>query len=205
MTAFLAGGERAIVSIGGGTDDYHHIYLARRAPLSNIAGVLLAVLPRVARGEFLAGEVAADFIGAVNPTIRCQLVSSASRLVSGFFPRADVRVAVSHDPDGGFQVSVFAIRDGGQVATPLFVGSPAGFSDWAARLTGLEDVVKKVVKFKYNGGSNPGAERLVRVEKVERVGSLVRLSGYDLTRDDLKMAFRRYTSDRIEGDIITVW
>jgi hypothetical protein len=53
---------------------------------------------------------------------------------------------------------------------------------------------KKVVRFKYNGGSNNGGERLVKVESV----GTDRLNGYDLRVDSLESSMRQYLFEKIE-------
>lgn len=187
--------ERALITVTDGSQSCH-ILVPRGGSPANVASVLLAVTPRLNRQAFNAGETAADIISAIDPKVRVQLVSTQSQ----GFTKADYFYFIFFSITDGHKVQVGKVAGGGIVAT-MFDGKLFQFTEWAEKLTGFEDLVQKVVKFKYEGGSNPGKTRVVRVEKVERDGRVVALEGYDLEKTDLKMAYRRYTSDKIAGEI----
>lgn len=202
---FTAGGERAIVSfVGAGlAKGQFNVYLPVGGVPGNVAKVLAAVAPRLRNEKYDPGQMAADFIASTKPAVRCQLVDSA-RVVTDFYGKTDLRVIVTPGPilgGSGYNVAVHTVRDGRESPEALFSGAQAQFAAWAEAQTGLEAVVGKVVAFKYDGGTNRGAERLVRVEKVERAGGEVHVCGYDLRKPDLKHAFRRYSAGRILGEI----
>jgi hypothetical protein len=84
------------------------------------------------------------------------------------------------------------LHEGQWNASTLFQGTLAEFYRWAETSTGLESAQEEDVKFKYNGGSKPGAVRMVRIEEVERADGDVHICGYDLEKEDLKSGYRRY-------------
>ncbi len=178
-----------------------HVQLPTGGTPANVAAVLLAVSPRLSRQSFEAGLVAADFLSCVSPTIRARLVGSMSSLIY----QVDTLYQVSHTLSYGPRVRVAAVSGNQPCSPALFDGQLYAFTDWAAKQTGLEGLLKKIVRFVYDGGSEPGKTRTIRVEAVGRNGfGVVTLEGYDLDKDDLKAGYRKYLSDKIRGEITVV-
>jgi hypothetical protein len=201
---FDAGGDRSLVCFLSPLHlgDQFNVYLPAKGVPANVAQVLAAVAPRGREG-FDAGQVAADFVAALKPAVRAKLVGTG-RVVPDSLRHTDYRVLVSRGTVGHTHARLLSVVNGVEAAESLYDGSLTNFVAWAEKLTGLEGVVKKVVKFRYNGGTVVGGERLVRVEEVQRVDNVVHLCGYDLRKPDMKLAFRRYSSDKIEGNIEVV-
>src|SRR5262245_1606434 len=187
------GGERALVGFGGGARTFW-VYLPKGGTPSQIADAFLAITPRLSRFNYCAGEVAADFVSAVHPAVRCQLVSGPSEVNMEV---TDLKYVLSYSAINGHRVLVVESKNG----ATKFNGKLVEFTKWAENMTGLEGIEKKIVRFKYNGGSRPGGTRTVRVETIERTGHELAICGFDLEKPDLTKSFRRYVSDRIEGDI----
>jgi hypothetical protein len=86
-----------------------------------------------------------------------------------------------------------------------FSGPFTRFEQWAATAEAqpFQQFVGKIVQFKYNGGTDPGAIRTVRVEKTmvcPRTGE-AEIGGYDLDKKDLSRSYREYLARRISGGI----
>ncbi len=191
--------ERGLISIehAGLVFDLH--VPSSASPLA-VAGVLLAVTPRLKRGNFDAGEVAADFVACIDPVIRVRLSCPSRR--ADALRQVDYHYTLRHSPLDGPRIVVVRYQDGKE-GERLFDGKLVDFTTWAEKQTGLEHLVQKVVQFVYDGGSSPDQVRTVRVEKVLRAaeGDHILVEGYDLARPDLAESYRRYSSDRIRGGI----
>jgi hypothetical protein len=197
-------GDRALVSFHDSSDSVC-VYLPSKATLGNVAGALAEVARAEGESLFVAGVVAAEFVAAVKPDIRPRIVpttTSERQWVS------DHRIYVV----GGLayrqmEVSVRSVSDGVENHRSLFVGPVSAFPEWAGqnRQNGLEAAVQKVVRFKYGGGSKPGQYRTVRVEDVERDGNgVAHICGLDLEQADLRGAYRKYSVEKIVGDVEVV-
>jgi hypothetical protein len=196
------GGDRALVVFEDG-NFAHNIYLPRGGAPSNVAAVLAAITPRLSRDRWDAGETAADFAAAVDPKVRPRLVHTEE--FTRFVQLADLAFYVDHARSPGHRVEVYPVVMGIVAVDATFSGQLYQFTEWAAGQTGLERIVKKLVAFRYNGGSRVGEIRRVRVEKVVRESpDVVRIEGYDIDQDDLTNAYRQYSSDKITGEITLV-
>jgi hypothetical protein len=185
--------DRAVVIFRGPADEFQ-VYLPSAAKPANVAGVLRAVAQKPG---VICGEMAADFVAAVSPVIRCRLWKGGRVGLPGKLLYYVFHTTV----DGHFSGVLVQLHEGQWNASTLFQGTLAEFYRWAETSTGLESLKKKTVKFKYNGGSKPGAVRMVRIEEVERADGDVHICGYDLEKEDLKSGYRRYASAKIEGEI----
>lgn len=192
--------DRAVVSFGAdGVATSFHVYLPDQASLANVAGILRAVMADPANRAATNGQLAADFVAACNPAVRCRLVPGGPHLAD-IQLEADHRVFVTQAARRA-TISVHKLTNGA-VGRQLFSGTVEELSAWVQARTGLDHLVQKVVQFKYDGGSKPGAVRTVRVEDVERdANGHVSVCGYDLEKPDLKHGYRKYLRDRIAGDI----
>jgi hypothetical protein len=199
-------GDRALVSFSDAAESIY-LYLPDKGTPGNVAGVLSEVVRAQTPGAFAAGVVAADFVAAVKPAVRPRIVSEHNLVA--FWSRSDYRVYVNDGSprDRGMRVDVRRVVNGVQDFASLYAGPVQGFPAWAQGQpqTGLEAAVRKVVRFKYNGGSKPGQYRTVLVEDVERDGNGVgHICGLDLEKADLKGAFRKYSVEKIVGDVEVV-
>jgi len=80
----------------------------------------------------------------------------------------------------------------------LFSGTVAELGEWLEQKEEQDEILKKIVQFKYNGGTKPGALRTVRVEHVDDNY----LEGFDLEKEDLvNDGYRKYDQSKIVGNI----
>jgi hypothetical protein len=181
------------------------IYIPKGASPANVSTVLLAVTKHINRQGYRAGETVCDIIAAISPRSRVVLIGGGQFDTHDSLLISDLHYGFRHtNRSSGFTMEVRSVVNG-NLSEPIFVGQLHEFTDWAAKTTGLEGLVKKVVQFKYNGGSAPGAVRTVRVERVGLDGdNKLHVEGLDLNVSDLKDAYRKYAADRIEGDITVV-
>lgn len=194
MRKILLDGDVAAYLTVASPGEYFGLYFPEHGSPPAIAGLLLAVTPKIDRKTFAAGQAAADLCAACSPAVRVRLIAPGKAVPqSSFYYDWDL------DPPRGYTVLVKR-RDGGACPT-LFSGRFDAFADWAGQTTGLEAAVGKVVTFVYEGGSSPGAKRTVRVEKVGREASGVVLEGLDMAVADLSAAYRRYQAGKIKGGI----
>jgi hypothetical protein len=188
--------DRAVV-IFRGPDDEFQVCLPSAAKPANVAGVLRAVAPKPGGSPVVCGEMMADFVAAVRPAVRCRLCKGGTSGLTG----KRLCYVFHATGEGHFSSALVQLHEGQWNVSTLFQGSLAEFYRWAETSTGLESLKKKTVRFKYNGGSKPGAVRMVRIEEVERADGDVHICGYDLEKEDLKSGYRRYASAKIEGEI----
>jgi hypothetical protein len=179
-----------------GDDGEFHVFLPTKGVPASVAGVLRATWPKLGTAVYNAGEAAADFVAAISPAVRCRLSNYDAAYLDGRRLSYVVTVPYTHRPHVLVQV-----RDGRHNVSTLFQGLLDEFATWAEKASGLEWLLKKVVRFKYAGGSKPGAVRTVRVEEVDGSGTELSICGYDLEKDNLKEGYRRYAVAKIEGDI----
>lgn len=181
QVAVYSGNESAYIKVTDSSEESFGIYVPLRGNPANVA----AVLEPVCKGDsvFKAGLVMADICSILHPKLRCQLTSkpsTASYVYNVYSQTIEVRNRVEQ----------------------VFNGTLANFYGWAKRQTGLEDIIHKVASFVYDGGSDPGGKRTIRVEKVVReAGGRIYVEGIDLGKPDLKAAYRRYDANLIKGDI----
>lgn len=196
MSQVLIGtGDRAIVKFKNADGSYFDVGLPSGGTPGSVSTILAAVNTR----EFLAGTAVADFIhNAKHMGLKPDLIPQCH--VNGVLRAADFEFELGIIATLGFRVRVYELKDGRHSNT-LFRGNHQSFNEWASRTTGLEDVIMKVVKFKYNAGTTPGQERTVRVNNVSRHGSAVTIEGIDLSIPDVNDGFRKYKSSEIEGSI----
>lgn len=210
MSKFNLGGGRAIVTFYSDTADNErfHAYLRSCGEPGNVAAVLSSVIRRGARRSpvVAVGETAAAFVSALNPVAEVRLITDDAVKSGLYHPVSDVRYYVGRD-----EVRVVNICNGNE--TQVFVGPLGDFPKWAANNTGLERVVGKDISFKYRGGTKVGEVRRVRVSTVSRnADGKVCIEGFDLAElkldlnnpEAIKSAYRRYTSDKIVGEIEVV-
>jgi hypothetical protein len=198
MTFSKMNDSRAMVDFTDGKKRFR-AYLPKDATISNLAGVLAAIAPKDAfDAAGGAGLAMADLISAVSPAVRARLVELYPAEAN---PQHDFWFEVGITNTWAPIVRVWPINNLGQKGVSVFDGSLPDFRKWATSATGLENIIQKVVRFKYSGGSKPGKFRTIRVEAVEKEGNTVKIGGYDLAKEDLKMAYRHYLSDKIEGEI----
>jgi hypothetical protein len=155
----------------------------------DMAALLLPPLPRVRKYNWDAGAIMANVVGL------CHRAEVPCRLLGNDLTASDWYYRLTPDIYcGSVTVSVSDAKK------ELFRGTPQNFAAWAANRTELGHLEKKAVTFYYDGGTVPG-KRLVRVEKVGRDDKGEFIEGYDLGKDNLQQAYRRYLKAKVVGDI----
>lgn len=186
--------DNGLVSFLDGGQGFH-VYLPAKATPEQVAKVLQAVCPRVMTSSLSIGTVAADFIACVKPSCRAEL-----KYYSPGYNNQGFNYLVQNASGDRIRVKVYDAK-----SKTLFDNFLPEFVKWAESYIGIEDIAKKVVRFAYNGGTNPGKVRTVKVKEVTGTLSQFTIKGYDLECDDLTDgAFRNYTSDKISGDIVVI-
>jgi hypothetical protein len=168
-----------------GFGDSHSLYLPRDAGPKGLARVLVPQLPR----RSPAGEWAAWLVHSHHqPGTRLLAPGQSPALGSAF------RFAFHIGPDGRLGRVVADDTSRG-----LYDGPPSGFEAWADRYEAPDALDGKIVKFYYDGGSEPG-DRIVKVSSVRRSDDRLLIKGKDLHKEE----HRAYSSDKIRGDILVV-
>ncbi len=136
-----------------------------------------------------AGEAAVEFLRETPVTAPVRL----ARDYGAWHSDADFYFNVSYGV-GGWLVAGYTLPTDG---APSFSGSLNDLLAWASQYHAPDTIAGKVVKFYYEGGSQPG-DRIVKVDTVTRTRSGLTIRGKDVMKDD----HRSYSSEKIRGDII---
>jgi len=194
MSAPVFSGRTLVSFLSGGSS--FHVFVPKDGYPAEIA----TALNNAARGQpsfkTSVGLYAADFIKTVDPIVRCELVIPCEYVKAN---RWDLEISVVV---GGSLTDLYSAYSGRR-STTYFSGSIVGLMDWAEKAgNGLANLNKKVVRFKYSGGTHPNKTRLVRVDEVKKNndGSWF-IGGHDLEKDSLTSAYRHYNGDKIVGEI----
>ncbi len=177
----LVKGDRLLFQVYGNGDEFQ-IYFSMGGTLKNLASILKNDQLRM-RLPAKPGVFATSFLAQVPHTEVC-LVGSE---------RVEYDLLVRF---GSTMTPRLAIVNACTRSGELYRGPLNNFIVWAEQQNSLSGLLKKVVAFDYHGGSRNG-KRTIRVERVEQDS----IEGYDLAQDDLDKAYRRYSINKIHGDI----
>ncbi len=153
-------------------------------------GTLLVAIAKTTKDHMSPGELTSSFLAEAWRTgINAKLSSVPAT-------SADYQYTVENNGTG-LRVKAVLVKTGVQIYNGSLDNLGANYTSGD-----IEKTMGKIVKFKYNGGSTPGADRIVKVTKVSKT----HLRGYDLEEslDSEKKQHRSYKISTISGSIYLV-
>jgi hypothetical protein len=191
--------DKAVLTVTDGQAEFH-VYLPASARPKNIAGVIATVADYhiASRQQPAAGLFAADFVAAVQPRTRLRLAASRT----AYLGSADYTYRVTLVSVSELTVEVRRVKTAVEQPTASFLGDLKAFGDWAQRQSPYEEVLGRIVRFYYDGGSEPGL-RVVKLDEVLPKEDHWLLKGRDLKKESTDN-FRAYCSRKIIGDILLI-